>query len=101
MLTIAAQEGYEYVSWSTPELIKSRWGSLNKEGGIADALYGRKINDWMKKHLKTKIYKTNDLGVHGKEPIYFMRLTPEKAEKINVEGFPLTQLRKKELEAYA
>ena len=54
----------------------------------------------MKKHLKTKIYKTNDTGVHGKEPLYFMRLTPEKAEDINVKGFPLTQLRKKEFEAY-
>ena len=30
-----------------------------------------------------------------------MRLTPEKAEDINVKGFPLTQLRKKEFEAYA
>ena len=101
MLTIAAKEGYDYISWSTPELIKKRWPSLNVDGGIADALYGRKINNWMKKHLKTKIYQTKDSGVHGKEPIYFMRVTPEKAEDINVKGFPLTQLRKKEFEAYA
>jgi hypothetical protein len=101
MLTIAAKEGYDYISWSTPELIKKRWPSLNVDGGIADALYGRKINTWLKKHLKTKIYETKDSGVHGKEPLYFMRLTPEKAEDINVKGFPLTQLRKKEFEAYA
>jgi len=101
MLTIAAKEGYDYISWSTPELIKKRWPSLNVDGGIADALYGRKINNWMKKHLKTKIYQTKDSGVHGKGTLYFMRVTPEKAEKINVEGFPLTQLRKKEFEAYA
>jgi hypothetical protein len=101
MLTIAAEEGYDYISWSTPELIRDRWPSLDVDGGIADVLYSTKINSWLKKQLKTKIYKTNDSGVYGKKPLYFMRLTPEKAEDINIKGFPLTQLRKKELEAYA
>jgi len=101
MLTIAAKEGYDYISWSTPELIRDRWKSLDVDDGIADVLYGRKINSWLKKQLKTKIYKTKDSGVHNKKPLYFMRLTPEKAEDINVKGFPLTQLRKKEFEAYA
>jgi hypothetical protein len=90
----AAIKGANHFSWSTPELIKGRWG--NKD--LFDVLYGNKIPKALRKVFgkKLKIYKSE-----GGYPVFFIRLTNEMIQKILDKGFSLTQVEKEFKQSYA